>query len=78
MNETEKKVKIAYCGCGASVIQVTVYPDAESNKDFVKEFYRLAQSGDKIETVTLEEFYKLPFLTCDCDKKKKVKLLIEE
>ena len=57
MSEQEEKVIIAWCKEGKCVIEAGRMKAAKIGK--------YIQDGHNIETVTLEVFHTLPFLTCE-------------
>jgi hypothetical protein len=67
----QKKVKVAWCTCNKSILLVAVLPCAETDKQTVRDFCKLANKGYKIEYMELETFKASPFMECSCNDKKK-------
>lgn len=62
VTEDPKLVKVYYCQCGQTVEKVAVLEYAETNRKSKKEFKDAQKWGRKIETMTLAEFHKKPFM----------------
>jgi len=69
----QRKVKVAWCVCNESILLVAALPYAETDKGTVRDFCKLANKGHKIEYMELETFKESPFMSCDCNSKKKRK-----
>jgi len=53
-NQSDGRVKVAYCKCGKKVIIACVMPLAETDKDFSKDFRDAAKKGRKIDIISAE------------------------
>lgn len=51
----DKKFKVAYCKCGIRVSMVAALPQAETDKDIIKDFAKYAREGRKIDYITTTE-----------------------
>lgn len=62
VTEDPKMVKVYYCQCGQTVEKVSVLEYAETDRVAKKEFRDAEKWGRKVETMTLAEFHKKPFM----------------
>ena len=62
VTEDPKMVKVYYCQCGQTVERVSVLEYAETNRESKKDFKDAEKWGRKVETITLDEFLKKPFM----------------
>lgn len=66
-----RKVKVGWCKCGKCITLASVMPHAEIDKEAIKEFTEYAKDGCKIQIITMTVFRQKPFMTCNCNDKKK-------
>lgn len=65
----KKEVLVYYCACGKS-IEAGGDPETINKDRALKKEYRQAKEwGRKVETITLEEYHKLPFMCLTKDGK---------
>jgi hypothetical protein len=66
-----RQVKVAWCTCNKSILLVAALPYAETDKETVRDFYKLASKGHTVEYMELDTFKASPFMECNCNDKKK-------
>jgi len=62
ITEDPKMVKVYYCKCGQTVQLVSTLPHAQTDRPTRKNFRDAEKWGRKVETMTLAEFKKKPFM----------------
>ena len=62
VTEDPKMVKVYYCQCGQTIENVAILAHAETNSKSKRDFADAEKWGRKIETMTLAEFHKKPFM----------------
>lgn len=66
-------VKVYYCKCGRSIMCAGSPEFIEKDRASKKEFKQAEEWGRKVETITLEEYRKIPFMCVgvpECPKTK--------
>ena len=75
----DKRCKVAYCKCGIRVIQCSILPDGDTDKDILKRYRKLAKEGHQIDYMTVKEMKEL-FGDCfngECWKEKQAQIKTE-